>query len=71
MRIENHWAMTTNQNAEIFCPKCGSEETLRVELTIGGAPASFTTCCVCEWRGWEREGQVIRLDDVLEIVSLQ
>jgi hypothetical protein len=62
--------MTTENAHEIFCPKCGSEETLRVELTIGGAPTTFTTCCICEWRGWEREGQVIRLDDVLEIVSL-
>ncbi|HEX8100469.1 MAG TPA: hypothetical protein VF660_09775 [Actinomycetota bacterium] len=63
----------TKDNAEnsIFCPKCGSDETLRVEMTLGGAPASFTTCCVCEWRGWERAGHIIRLDDVLEIVSLQ
>ncbi len=71
MRIKNQWAMTRKEPDPIFCPKCGSEETLRVELTIGGAPASFTTCCVCEWRGWEREGQVIRLDDVLEIVSTE
>jgi hypothetical protein len=51
------------------CQSCGSEETLQVTMTLAGLPTSFTTCSVCEWRGWERDGETLRLGSVLEIVS--
>ena len=51
------------------CPSCGSQETLRVAMTVSGSSLSFTSCPVCEWKGWEREGQNIPLGSVLSIVS--
>jgi hypothetical protein len=40
-----------------------------VTLTLGGAPVSFTSCPVCEWRAWERDGEVLPLDSVLHLVA--
>jgi hypothetical protein len=38
-------------------------------MTVAGLPTSFTTCSVCEWRGWERDGETLPLVSVLELVS--
>jgi hypothetical protein len=38
-------------------------------MTLAGLPISFTTCSVCEWRGWERDGENLPLVSVLELVS--
>jgi hypothetical protein len=51
------------------CPSCGSQETLRVRMTVGESPLCFTSCPQCEWKGWEREGENIPLGSVLSIVS--
>jgi len=51
------------------CPSCGSQETLRVTMTLAGSAASFTSCPVCEWKGWEREGQNVPLGSVLDLVA--
>ena len=51
------------------CPSCGSQETLRVTMIVGGSPLAFTSCPVCEWKGWEREGENIPLGSVLSLVS--
>jgi hypothetical protein len=51
------------------CPSCGSADTLRVEITLGGSPVSFTSCSNCEWKGWERNGEKLPLGSVLSLVS--
>jgi DNA polymerase III alpha subunit (gram-positive type) len=51
------------------CPSCGSQETLRVTMTLAGSATSFTSCPVCEWKGWEREGQNVPLGSVLGLVA--
>jgi len=40
-----------------------------VTMTLAGSPASFTSCPVCEWKGWEREGENLPLGAVLSLVS--
>jgi len=42
---------------------------LVVSVTLAGAPASFTLCNTCEWKGWEREGKDLPLDSVLNLVA--
>ena len=51
------------------CPSCGSRETLRLTMTLSGSPLSFTSCPVCEWKGWEREGENVPLGSVLSLAS--
>lgn len=38
-------------------------------MVLAGMPTSFTTCSVCEWRGWERAGENLPLVSVLELAS--
>ena len=38
-------------------------------MTVAGSPLCFTSCPMCEWKGWEREGERIPLGSVLEMVS--
>jgi predicted RNA-binding Zn-ribbon protein involved in translation (DUF1610 family) len=51
------------------CPSCGSQETLRVTMTVAGSPLAFASCPACEWKGWEREGKHVALGSVLALVS--
>jgi hypothetical protein len=61
--------MSLSHLKQIPCPSCGSEQTLRVSLMLAGSDASFTMCSVCEWKGWERDGQLIQLGSVLSLVA--
>ena len=38
-------------------------------MTVAGAPLAFTSCPMCEWKGWEREGERVALGSVLALVS--
>ena len=51
------------------CPACGSQEILRVTMSLAGAPTRFTRCPTCEWKGWEREGRDVPLGSVLDLVA--
>jgi hypothetical protein len=55
--------------SSIPCPSCGSAETLQVTMMLSGSQVSFTLCSACEWKGWERDGELIPLDSVLDIVA--
>jgi predicted RNA-binding Zn-ribbon protein involved in translation (DUF1610 family) len=61
--------MSPSTRTPIRCPNCGSVETMRVSMTLAGSPTSFTTCNVCEWKGWHREGRDLPLGSVLQLVS--
>jgi formate dehydrogenase maturation protein FdhE len=52
-----------------LCPVCGSRDTFRLTMTVAGAPTAFTSCTICEWKGWEREGERLPLGKVLALVS--
>jgi hypothetical protein len=51
------------------CPNCGSAETLAVSMTLAGSPATFTSCPMCEWHGWERQGEQLPLGSVLSLAA--
>lgn len=53
----------------ITCPHCGSDQTIKVTMTLAGSPASFMMCNTCEWKAWEREGESIPLGSVLTLVA--
>lgn len=42
---------------------------MRLSMTLAGSPVQFTTCAVCEWKGWEREGETLPLGSVLAMAS--
>ena len=54
-----------------MCPDCGTEELLKVTLTVAGSEMEFTTCHTCEGRWWEREGELVPLTSLLSLVGRQ
>jgi len=63
------YPMTPLTRSSTRCPNCGSEETMRLSMTLAGSPVLFTNCAVCEWRGWQREGEDLPLNSVLALAS--
>jgi hypothetical protein len=61
--------MAPTYRSTIPCPSCGSQETIKVTMTLAGAASSFTMCNVCEWKAWERGGEKLPLGSVLTFVS--
>jgi predicted RNA-binding Zn-ribbon protein involved in translation (DUF1610 family) len=64
---ENLGVMHTRTSSS--CPSCGSQETIRVTMTVAGSPTVFTTCSACEWKGWRRDGRWLALESVLDLVA--
>ena len=61
--------MSVKVNSEARCPTCGSRELMRVDLTVEHQPMAFMTCPNCESRWWERDGDPLPLEAVLEAVG--
>jgi len=61
--------MTPSYRTSHPCPACGSSETFRVSMVLSEAPGSFTSCHACEWKGWERGGERLTLESVLDLVA--
>ena len=38
-------------------------------MTLAGETTHFTSCPACEWKGWERDGQLVPLGSVLSLVA--
>jgi hypothetical protein len=51
------------------CPACGSHDVMSVGMTLVESALAFSFCTACEWKGWEREGQILPLSSVLQLVT--
>lgn len=61
--------MSTATRSTMQCPSCGAADTMTISLTLAGTPATFRMCSMCEWKGWERAGEDLRLESVLALVA--
>ena len=52
------------------CPKCHAKDCTEIHLNpTGEETIEFYSCRVCEAKWWEREGDAIELDQVLDLAS--
>ena len=50
------------------CADCGANNVIQIELTLpDGTEVNFCSCHQCEARWWDREGEPLELDVVLEL----
>lgn len=50
------------------CESCGATTVIEIELTLpDGTEVEFYACHNCETRWWNREGESLELDRVLEM----
>ena len=54
--------------APLQCSTCGANNVIQIELTLpDGTEVNFCSCHQCEDRWWDRDGEPLELDVVLEL----
>ena len=54
--------------APLQCSTCGANNVIQIELTLpDGTEVNFCSCHQCEERWWDRDGEPLELDVVLEL----
>ena len=52
------------------CPQCKGEDCTEIEIHLtNDEPVQFFSCRRCEAKWWERAGEAIPLDEVLDLAS--
>jgi transposase-like protein len=52
------------------CPQCKGEDTIQIEISLKGEDdVKFYSCRRCESKWWERDGDTIALDEVLNLTA--
>jgi Transcription factor S-II (TFIIS) len=52
------------------CPKCHAKDCTEIQLHLTGEETvEFFSCRRCEAKWWEREGDTIALDEVLNLAA--
>jgi len=53
---------------ELVCGTCGADSVIHIDLTLAdGTAVSFNSCHQCETRWWNRDGEDLTLDAVLDL----
>jgi DNA-directed RNA polymerase subunit M/transcription elongation factor TFIIS len=54
--------------AGLRCEECGNDSVIQIELTLpDGAEVIFCSCHRCESKWWDRNGEHLELDALLEV----
>ncbi len=52
----------------VACDNCGARDAIQIEMTLpDGTEVHFCSCHRCENRWWNREGEALGLDAVLDL----
>lgn len=55
-------------SSDLSCASCGSETVIQIELRLtDGTEVEFYSCDRCEARWWNRDGEELDLDMVLDL----
>jgi hypothetical protein len=55
-------------SSELACADCGADSVIQIELTLpDGTEVTFYSCHKCENRWWDRDGQELDLEVVLDL----
>jgi len=58
--------------AIMICPHCQGEDGIQIDIRLkGDEGVEFFSCRRCETKWWERNGDTIALDEVLDLTARQ
>jgi DNA-directed RNA polymerase subunit M/transcription elongation factor TFIIS len=58
----------TVSSQPLQCTACGANDVIQIELTLpDGTEVEFYSCHTCEARWWNRDGEPLALDAVLDL----
>jgi hypothetical protein len=53
------------------CPVCRGARLVLIEIELKGERVQMHSCSRCDTRWWERDGETIGLDNVLELATVR
>ena len=55
-------------NDGLICSTCGHNSVIEIELTLpDGSEVVFCSCHRCESKWWDRDGEVLDLDALIDV----
>ncbi|GMQ97833.1 MAG: hypothetical protein BMS9Abin17_0336 [Acidimicrobiia bacterium] len=54
----------------LVCTSCGQNSVIQIEMTLpDGSQVIFCSCHVCEAKWWDKEGEAVSVDGIIDLVS--
>jgi methyl coenzyme M reductase subunit C len=50
------------------CPECKQGDLITISMSLGDRDLTFTTCHMCESKWWFRDGELVPLTSVIDLV---
>ncbi|MEN8234698.1 MAG: hypothetical protein ABFR89_07210 [Actinomycetota bacterium] len=59
---------TQTENSSLRCATCGDNSVIQIELTLpDGSEVVFCSCHRCESKWWDRDGEQLELDALVDV----
>ena len=56
-------------NDALVCTSCGQASVIQIDMTLpDGSAVKFNSCHVCEAKWWDKEGEAIEVDGIIDLV---
>ncbi|MGI9585309.1 MAG: hypothetical protein ACR2N7_06930 [Acidimicrobiia bacterium] len=54
----------------LSCTSCGESSVIQIEMKLpDGSEVVFYSCHVCEARWWDKEGESVPVDGIIDLVA--
>ncbi len=54
----------------LVCTSCGQDSVIQIEMTLpDGTEVVFNSCHVCENRWWDKDGESVPVDGIIDLVG--
>lgn len=54
----------------LTCTSCGESSVIQIEMKLpDGSEVVFYSCHVCEARWWDKEGELVPVDGIIDLVA--
>jgi DNA polymerase III alpha subunit (gram-positive type) len=50
------------------CPSCKQGDLITIEMAVSERDLTFTTCHLCEAKWWQRDGELVPLASIIDLV---
>ena len=59
---------TCMPSSNLVCPTCQQGDLITITMAVSERDLTFTTCHLCEAKWWERDGDLVPLASIIDLV---
>lgn len=59
---------TCMRSSNPLCPTCQQGDLITITMAVSERDLTFTTCHLCEAKWWERDGDLVPLASIIDLV---